>query len=157
MIEMGAPALPTHRTNACLPSVNPPGFEANPPLTAWQNHIFTMYVSILITSVVISTVSALWPVPIHVSEGITTVILAEGFTIEFIGPNGRKPAGCVKSSHRVWGAIDRTYRLLYDGFVPNMLFPFEHDFEPSPQEMAASQQLKKLVITQTYLDPLSQR
>ena len=110
-----------------------------------------MHFSILIGSLLISSVYALWPVPIQVSEGNTTVVLAEGFTIEFNAPNGTIPDGCVDSSKRVWGAIDRTYGLLNDGFVPNMLFTFEEDFEPTTEEMAAAQQLSKLVITQTLI------
>ena len=54
------------------------------------------------------------------------------------------------SSQLVWGAIDRTYGLMSDGFVPNMLYPFEEDFEPTVEEMAKSQKLSKLVVTQTY-------
>jgi hexosaminidase len=105
----------------------------------------------IISSIFLSTVSALWPVPITVSEGVTTVVLDKKFTIEFNGPNGTAPSGCVDTSEKVWAAIQRTYELLNDGFVPNMLYTFEEDFEPSSQEMAASQTLCKLVITQRFM------
>ena len=104
----------------------------------------------IISSVLISSVSALWPVPITYSEGVTTVVLDEGFTIEFNGPNGTAPAGCFDASSKIWAAIDRTYGLLNDGFVPSMLYTFEENFEPSEEEMVASQKLGKLVITQKY-------
>jgi len=110
-----------------------------------------MHLSILIGNLLISTVCALWPVPIQVSEGNTTVVLAEGFNIEFNAPNGAKPDGCVDSSKRVWEAIHRTYGLLNDGFMPNMLFTFEEDFEPTTEDMAMAQQLSKLVVTQRLI------
>ena len=108
-----------------------------------------MHIAIL-SSILISSVSALWPVPITYSEGVTTVVLDEGFTIEFNGPNGTTPAGCFDTSSKVWAAINRTYGLLNDGFVPSMLYTFEENFEPSEEEMAASQKISKLVITQKY-------
>lgn len=126
----------------------------SPLMLAWRDNISIMHLSILIGSLLISTVCALWPVPIQVSEGNTTVVLAEGFAIEYNAPNGAKPDGCVDSSKRVWGAINRTYGLLNDGFIPNMLYTFEEDFEPTTEEMASAQQLSKLVITQTWI-PLS--
>ena len=105
----------------------------------------------VISSLFLSTVSALWPVPITFSEGVTTVVLDKRFTIEFNGPKGTAPFGCVDTSKKVWDAIQRTYGLLNDGFMPRMLYTFEEDFEPSPQEMAASQTLCKLVITQRFM------
>ena len=112
-----------------------------------------MHITIL-CSILISTASALWPVPITYSEGVTTVVLDEGFTIEFIGPNGTAPNECFDTSRKVLAAIDRTYGLLNDGFVPKMLYTFEENFEPSKEEMAASQKLSKLVITQKYGFPM---
>jgi hypothetical protein len=108
-----------------------------------------MYIAVLAS--LVPVVSAIWPVPITYSEGNTTVVLAEGFTIEFNGPNGTIPGGCVDTWSKVWSAIDRTYVLLDDGFVPDMLYQFEQDFEPTANEMAEAQVIKKLVITQRYL------
>ena len=108
-----------------------------------------MHISI-IWALFFSVVSAIWPVPIAYSEGVTTVVLADGFTIKFNGPNGTPPDGYVDTSERVWGAINRTYDLLNDGFVPYMLYPFEQNFEPLAEELDASQQLTELVITQTF-------
>lgn len=92
--------------------------------------------------------------PITYSEGVTTVVLDEVFTIEFNTPNGPAPAGCFDTSGKVLAAINRTYGLLNDGFVPNMLYTFEENFEPLEEEMAASQRLSKLVITQKYGFPI---
>lgn len=107
-----------------------------------------MHIAIICS--LLSTALALWPVPITYSEGVTTVVLDERFTIEFNGPNGTAQSGCVDTSQKVWAAIQRTYGLLNDGFVPSMLYTFEEDFEPSADEMAASQKLSSLVITQTF-------
>lgn len=104
----------------------------------------------ILSSLLLSFVSALWPVPITYSEGVTTVVLDEGFTIEFNGPNGTPSTGCFDTSSKVWEAINRTYGLLNDGFVPNMLYTFEENFEPSEEEMVASQKISKLIITQKY-------
>jgi hypothetical protein len=108
---------------------------------------------IILASLFVNVASAIWPVPISYSEGNATVVLAEGFTIEFNGPNGTVPTGCVDTSSKVWTAIDRTYGLLNDGFVPDMLYQFEEDFEPTADQMAEAQVLEKLVITQRYLLP----
>ena len=107
-----------------------------------------MYIAVL--ALLVGVVSAIWPAPIHYSEGNTTVVLSSDFIIEFIPPNGTQETGC-DTNNKVSNAIDRTYDLLNDGFVPSMLYPFEDDFEPSIAEMAISQVLEKLVITQTYL------
>jgi hypothetical protein len=116
----------------------------------WPDPNIAMYIAVL-ASLLVPVVSAIWPVPITYSEGNTTVVLAEGFTIEFNGPKGTVPKGCVDTSRKVWTAIDRTYALLDDGFVPDMLYQFEQDFEPTANEMAEAQVIKKLVITQRYL------
>jgi hypothetical protein len=115
----------------------------------WPDPDIAMYIAVLAS--LAPVVSAIWPVPITYSEGNTTVVLAGGFTIEFNGPNGTIPGGCVDTSSKVWAAIDRTYVLLDDGFVPDMLYQFEQDFEPTANEMAEAQVIKKLVITQRYL------
>jgi hypothetical protein len=103
----------------------------------------------IVGSLFVSAVLAIWPIPIIISEGNTTIVLDETFTIEFYGPDGTMPDSCVDTSQKVWGAINRTYGLLNDGFVPYMLYPFEEDFEPAPCEMASAQRLTKLVIIQT--------
>jgi hypothetical protein len=106
-----------------------------------------MYITTL--ALLAGVVSAIWPVPISYSEGNATVVLSNDFTIEFIPPKGIQGTGC-NTNKKVCRAIDRTYDLLNDGFIPNMLYPFEEDFEPSLSEMATSQTLEKLIITQTY-------
>jgi|SRR5271170_3320678 len=111
-----------------------------------------MYFFIIFCNLLVSVVSAIWPVPIQYSEGVTTVVLAVNFTIEFNGPRG-SGYGCVDTSKKVWEAIDRTYELLNDGFIPDMLYTFEQNFEPSIQEMTASQKLSKLIITQRFVIP----
>lgn len=103
----------------------------------------------IIGSLFISAIAAIWPIPITISEGNTTVVLDPTFTIEFYGPNGTLPNSCVDTSQKVWDAINRAYGLLNDGFVPYMLYPFEEDFEPAPCEIASAQRLTTLVITQT--------
>ena len=108
----------------------------------------TMYITTIV-SLFVGVVAAVWPVPIRYSAGNTTVVLSSGFTIEFVGPSGSQDHGCDTSS-KVWGAIQRTYDLLNDGFIPNMLYPFEEDFEPSIEEMTSAQILEKLTITQRY-------
>ena len=108
--------------------------------------MYTTYVTLL--TLFLGLASAIWPVPISYSEGNGTVVLADDFTIEYIGLDGNTATRCA-SSKKVWGAIMRTYRLLGDGFVPSMLYPFEEDFEPSVEEMSTAQRLEKLVITQT--------
>jgi hypothetical protein len=92
--------------------------------------------------------AALWPVPIEYSLGNTTVVLASDFSIEFNAPTGSPPAGCVDSSPRVLDAINRTYSLLNDGFVPDMLFQFQENFEPTADVMASALVLEKLIIMQ---------
>jgi hypothetical protein len=99
-------------------------------------------------SLFVAAVSALWPVPIFYSEGNTTVVLDAAFTIEFRAPAGDVPCGCVDTSSKVWAAVDRTYSLLNDGFIPDMLYTFEQNFEPTEEEMAAAPRLTTLVITQ---------
>jgi len=108
-----------------------------------------MYVSILL-GLFIPLATAIWPVPIQYSLGNATVVLAKDFSIEFNPPAGTPPSNCVDTAEKVWNAIDRTYALLDDGFIPNMLFTFQENFEPSASEMAAAQVLEKLVITQGY-------
>jgi hexosaminidase len=98
-------------------------------------------------------VAALWPVPIQYSEGNTTVVLDASFTIQFNCPSGVLPAGSVDTSNKVWAAINRTYELLNDGFIPDMLYTFEQDFEPTAAEMAESLKLTTLVVTQKYAIP----
>ena len=106
----------------------------------------SIYLAVL--ALLVGVVSAIWPVPISLSEGNTTVLLCEDFTIEFVAPQGTHG---FDTTNKVWGAIERTYELLNDGFVPRMLFPFEEDFEPSVEELGTSQKLEKLIITQTYI------
>jgi len=109
----------------------------------------------LICSILTGAVSALWPVPLHYSEGNTTVVLDTTFTIEFHGPVGRHPCEYADTSSRVWAAIYRTYSLLNDGFIPDMLYTFEENFEPTEEEMAAAPRLTKLVVTQKYCSSFS--
>jgi hypothetical protein len=112
--------------------------------------------SILIASnLLVSVVSAIWPVPIKSSTGNITVVLADGFTIEFNAPTGSMPSGCVDTWSKVNSAINRTYGLLEDGFVPKMLYMFEEDFEPTTATMGSAQKLSKLVVTQKYGPKLS--
>ena len=106
----------------------------------------TMYI-VLVTLFAVSFVSALWPVPITYSEGNSTVVLSSDFAIQFNGPNGTSNG--VDTSQKVYTAINETYALLDDGFIPYMLYPFEEDYEPAADEMAAAPQLSSLVITQT--------
>jgi hexosaminidase len=101
----------------------------------------------LLGSLFVSVVSALWPVPRTYSHGTSTVVLAQSFDIEFVGPNATGPE-CVDTSKKVADAIDRAFGLLNDGFVPRMLHPFGEDFEPSIKEMTVAHKLQKLVITQ---------
>ena len=103
---------------------------------------------VLVTLFAVSFVSALWPVPIVYSAGNSTVVLASDFAIQFNGPNGTSNGG-VDTSKKVYRAIDETYALLDDGFIPYMLYPFEEDYEPSSDEFASAPQLSSLVITQT--------
>ena len=98
-------------------------------------------------------VAALWPVPIQYSEGNTTVVLDPSFTITFNGPSGEMLAGCVDTTAKVWAAINRTYDLLNDGFIPDMLYTFEQDFEPTAAEMSEAPKLTTLVVTQKYVVP----
>jgi hypothetical protein len=108
---------------------------------------------VLALSALAGSVSALWPVPIQYSEGNTTVVLDTCFTITFNGPSEAMPAGCVDTSTKVWAAINRTYELLNDGFIPDMLYTFEQDFEPTAAEMADAPKLMTLVVTQKYAIP----
>ena len=95
--------------------------------------------------------AAIWPVPIQYSLGNTTVVLANDFSIEFNAPSGTLPAGCVDTSQTVLNAINRTYDLLNDGFIPDMLFQFQENFEPTESEMASAQVIHKLIVTQRYV------
>jgi len=97
----------------------------------------------LICSILAGGVSALWPVPLRYSEGNTNVVLDTTFTIEFHGP-----CEYVDTSTKIWAAINRTYSLLNDGFVPDMLYPFEENFEPTEEEMDAAPRLTKLIVKQ---------
>jgi len=109
----------------------------------------------LICSILAGAVSALWPVPLHYSEGNTTIVLDTAFTIEFQGPVATDPCEYVDTSSKIWAAIDRTYSLLNDGFIPDMLYTFEENFEPAEEEMAAAPRLTKLVVTQKYRSSFS--
>jgi hypothetical protein len=109
---------------------------------------------LLIGSLLVTVVSALWPVPIVYSEGNNTVVLNKGFSIQFNGPLGWQEAGCVDTSSKVQSAINRTYGLLNDGFVPRMLYTFEEGFEPSDQAMRSAQTLSTLIVTQRYSPPI---
>lgn len=104
--------------------------------------------SLIIYSLFLSPVLALWPVPTTYSLGNSTVVLAREFAIEFNPPRGQPPAGCIDTSIKIWAAIQRTYDLLNDGFVPYMLYEFEEGFEPMYAAMLSAQQLTTLVITQ---------
>jgi hypothetical protein len=105
---------------------------------------------LLIGSLLVTVVSALWPVPIVYSEGNDTVVLTKGFSIQFNGPSGSLGAAGVDTSSKVKSAINLTYGLLNDGFVPKMLYTFEEDFEPSDQAMTSAQTLSTLIVTQKY-------
>jgi hypothetical protein len=127
--------------------ISPP-LDGRPTLTQKMLTTFALALSALAGSV-----SALWPVPIQYSEGNTTVVLDPSFTIQFNGPSGAMPAGCVDTSVKIWAAIHRTYDLLNDGFIPDMLYTFEEDFEPTADEMADAPKLMTLVVTQKYAIP----
>src|SRR5579859_1156634 len=106
--------------------------------------------TVIVGSLLVSLVSALWPVQISYADGNSTVVLASDFSIEFHGPNGTRASGCVDTSGRVLSAINQTYELLHDGFVPSKLHLFEENFEPTVQEMTSAQTLKKLIVYQKY-------
>lgn len=116
----------------------------NPP---YGEIVLIMYL-LFIASLLVPFASAIWPVPVQYSLGNSTVVLAKTFTIEFNGPTGKRPSGYVDTSKKVSKAINRTYTLLNDSFIPNMLFQFETDFEPSAAAMAAAPVLSKLVVHQ---------
>lgn len=117
-------------------------------------HIMLCATIALTCSAFAGGVSALWPVPIHYSAGNTTLVLDAGFTIEFTGPSGPVPSGSVDTSGKVSAAISRTYSLVNDGFIPDMLYTFEANFEPTEEELSAAPRLTKLLVTQKFASPL---
>ncbi|OAA58147.1 beta-hexosaminidase beta chain [Cordyceps fumosorosea ARSEF 2679] len=115
--------------------------------------------SLLAAALAASPVAALWPIPVDISSGNTTLYIDKSISVTYNGaalayqPGGKPPAGANFTSKAiVEGGLARALDAIFDhGYVPWMLHKPGSEFEPhcGPTDQ---NRLKSLDITQTGPD-----